>query len=110
MKKLFVIIFLSLVSLTCMKDLHAQPSAGIAVGTGWSRLSGTETGHENDFSLGLTCKFRLPLGFALQPYLMYQTRNTVPIATGQGDTFDFRQSSIELPVSLQWGPDLLMSI
>ena len=42
---------------------------------------------------GGTMQFKLPAGFSVQPSLMYNYTS---------------QNNLELPVSLQWGPDLLV--
>lgn len=55
------------------------------------------------WNAGLTCLVDLPLGFSLQPSLIYTQKNanvTESIAQNMG--------YVELPVSVQWGPDLLL--
>lgn len=55
------------------------------------------------WNAGLTCLVDLPLGFSLQPSLIYTQKNanvTESIAQNIG--------YMELPVSVQWGPDLLL--
>ena len=53
---------------------------------------------------GFTYKLDLPLGFSLQPSLVYNAKG----AKMKGQDFNIRMSYLELPVSLQWGPDLLV--
>ena len=51
----------------------------------------------------------MPLGFALQPSLLYQMKNSAIEGVFAGEEkFDYRMGYLELPVSLQWGPDLLL--
>ena len=53
---------------------------------------------------GFTYKLDLPLGFSLQPSLVYHAKGT----RLKEQMFDIRMSYLELPVSFQWGPDLLI--
>ena len=62
---------------------------------------------------GFTYKLDLPLGFSVQPSLVYHVKGAklnVPQAgdPGQVSDFNIRMGFVELPVSLQWGPDLLV--
>jgi hypothetical protein len=55
------------------------------------------------WSVGGTCLVDLPLGFSVQPSLLYHQK-------GANITNELSQSMgfLELPVSVQWGPDLLI--
>ena len=57
------------------------------------------------YSAGFTYKFNLPVGFAIQPSLLYHSK----ASKSEGGQFnaDLRVDYLELPVSFQWGPDLL---
>lgn len=58
------------------------------------------------YHAGFTYKFRLPVGFAVQPSLLYHakaSRSDEDIISAQ-----LNVGYLELPVSLQWGPDLLL--
>jgi hypothetical protein len=55
------------------------------------------------WNAGLTLLIDLPVGFSLQPALQYHQKG----AGFNGEEID-NQGFIELPVSLQWGPDLLV--
>lgn len=58
------------------------------------------------YHAGFTYKFRLPVGFAVQPSLLYNAKMSRSAA---GDVkADLNVGYLELPVSLQWGPDLLL--
>ncbi len=52
---------------------------------------------------GVTYKLGLPVGFAIQPSLLYQAKGAKTT-----DRYDIQTGYIELPVSVQWGPDLLV--
>jgi hypothetical protein len=57
------------------------------------------------YHAGLTYKFGLPSGFAIQPSLLYHVK-----ASASGPKVAdaaFKAGYVELPVSFQWGPDLL---
>lgn len=54
------------------------------------------------WDLGITYLFDLPLGFSVQPSLVYTQKNA-DVALGKQTV-----GSINLPVSVQWGPDLLV--
>lgn len=58
------------------------------------------------WNVGLTYAFNLPLGFSIQPSLVYSQKSAMIEAVT-----DTRQTvgSINLPVSVQWGPDLLVA-
>lgn len=58
------------------------------------------------FHVGLLYELKLPLGFALQPELMYtQKGGSVNIG---GRSTDLKMNYIQLPVNLQWGVDLVL--
>lgn len=59
------------------------------------------------WNVGLAYNLDLPLGFSLQPSLVYSQKGVL-IGT---DAVNVKQSvgSINLPVSVQWGPDLLVA-
>ena len=58
------------------------------------------------YHAGFTYKFRLPVGFAVQPSLLYHAK----ASRSDGDIISAQLNVgyLELPVSLQWGPDLLL--
>ena len=55
------------------------------------------------YHAGLAFKFRLPLGFALQPSILYQVKGAK-----LEDASNLNVGYLEVPVSLQWGPDLII--
>ena len=60
------------------------------------------------FHAGVTYQLNLPLGFSIQPELIYNQRGTkvaAPIGDLHGNT---SVGFIELPVNIQWGPDLVL--
>ena len=64
----------------------------------------------NTYHAGLTCKVDLGLGFAVQPSIIYQVKgaNIGDINKDtQKEDFQLKTGFVEVPVQLQWGPDLL---
>lgn len=67
------------------------------------------------YHVGLTYQLQLPLGFSIQPSLLYQMKgSTLDNVIGEKletDKFQLQTKAgfIELPVALQWGPDLLIA-
>lgn len=78
---------------------------GVTAGLGFNTSKFVEVSGETrtGWNVGLTGAFDLPLGFSIQPSLIYNEKVM--------DITDFATQSmgyLELPVSLQWGPDLLI--
>ena len=55
------------------------------------------------YHAGLAFKFRLPIGFAIQPSVLYQVKGTKLT-----DVQNLGVGYLEVPVSVQWGPDLVI--
>lgn len=83
----------------------ARSRWGFTAGMGFntSQFSGVEVEARKGWNAGLTANFDLPTGFSLQPSLIYHQK-------GANITDNVSQSMgyLELPVSVQWGPDLLL--
>ncbi len=66
----------------------------------------------NRFHAGVTFQMKLPFGFSIQPALMYHVKGAklggVIQNTELNNTCDLTIGYLELPVSVQWGPDLLL--
>ena len=83
----------------------AQAKWGVTAGLNFntSKFTEIDVKAKTGWSVGGTCLVDLPLGFTLQPSLVYHQK-------GVNLTNEVSQSMgyLELPVSLQWGPDLLI--
>lgn len=79
---------------------------GIVGGASFLGIKDVASGMTTGYHAGLTYKFSLPAGFAVQPSLLYHMKAS-SFGTGVVDA-DFKVGYVELPVSLQWGPDLLL--
>ncbi len=83
----------------------AQAKWGVTAGLNFntSRFTEVDVKARTGWSVGGTCLVDLPLGFSVQPSLLYHQK-------GANITNELSQSMgfLELPVSVQWGPDLLI--
>lgn len=108
MKKLFTILVIGLFALLGAERLSAQVNYGVIGGATFSTTSIKEInkGTMTQYHAGATLRVKLPVGFSIQPSLLYQVKGaTMDLSMFEGDmTISF----VELPISLQWGPDLLL--
>lgn len=105
MKRLLATILLFGATLVCALHMDAQ-KFGVMGGATFSSIEGIKNSSMTGWNAGITLQFKLPLGFSIQPSLMYNNK---------ASKFDVMSSStslsvgyLELPVSFQWGPDLLI--
>lgn len=113
MKKIIMISALAVSLIFCgLTESSAQIRFGVTGGATFSKLSKQTINTENmtQYHAGVTIQVKLPLGFAIQPSLIYNVKGSrfgvseeLPDAAG-----DLSVGYLELPVSLQWGPDLLL--
>ena len=109
MKRFFCIAALvAVLSVFCDKA-YAQHNYGVVGGFTFSELNGKNVnrGMMTQYHAGLTYKLSLPLGFAVQPSVLYQVRGA-KTKDALRQSFDMSVGYVEIPVSLQWGPDLLL--
>lgn len=89
-------------------DALAQHSFGVIGGFTFSTTNVKEInrGTATMFHVGGTYRLKLPHGFSVQPSLLYQVKGAkTEVALVNSDS---RFGYVELPVSFQWGPDLLL--
>jgi hypothetical protein len=89
----------------CAVNLSAQGKWGVTAGMNFATSDWKEVDVKarTGWSAGLTYLADLPLGLSIQPSLIYHQKGaniTEEIAGNMG--------VVEIPVSLQWGPDLLL--
>ncbi len=115
MKK-FLIAAVLMVSLLPMADLSAKSfgktRVGLMLGGTSSSVSVVDVDAESisQFHGGLTAQFPLGMGFSVQPGLVFQ-RKGMSLNDWKGDSgSDFKTNVgyLEVPVQIQWGPDLLL--
>ena len=111
MKKIFALLATAVVSLSMAYSAHAQ--FGVIAGLTTSKANASEALKDvKNISLyhaGLTYKIDLDAGFAIQPSVIYQVKgaNIGKLDTATSDDFKLKTGFVEVPVGIQWGPDLL---
>ena len=102
MKKLSLL----LVSILCLGVLNAG-AQGFIVKGGWnyskSDVKDIKDGH-NGWQVGVGFQTETALGFSFQPELLYKV-NGLKFSDGA----NLRLSHLEVPLNVQWGPDLLIA-
>ena len=88
MKKLVVLILVAFAALLFAGQASAQHNYGVIGGVTFNHEAMTQ------YHAGITYRAKLPMGFSVQPSLQYQDKGDV--------------GYLELPVSFQWGPDLIL--
>ena len=82
---------------------------GITGGASFIGVREASSGMTTGYHAGLTYKINLGLGFALQPSILYHMKGSVvEDAYENGASLDLKTGYVEVPVSLQWGPDLIL--
>lgn len=114
MKRLLVVIAAILVAMSA----YAQGKIGVTAGMNFNAASvdGVKTESKAGWNVGVTYAVNLPFGFSVQPSLVYTQKNASFGVQNFGffDDIvanDLVQSigSLTLPVSVQWGPDLIVA-
>lgn len=79
-----------------------------------SSLKNFDTKSVSQYHLGITAQFPVGMGFCIQPSLFYQVKG-MSLDQVEGSTagefansIEGKVGFIELPVQIQWGPDLLL--
>ena len=108
MKRFLMVIALCVMTFWGSETLMAR-GFGITGGASFVGIREVTSGPTTGYHAGLTYKIELPFGFAVQPSLLYHMRGSVvEDAYENGSALDFKAGYLELPVSLQWGPDLIL--
>lgn len=111
MKKLFLITLLSL--FTC--GLFAQSGFGVKGGLNFNSMSDisikdvhTSVNNRTGYHFGVLYKLNLPLGFALQPELLFVHKSNSVKEDYTDIKYVTKQNYLQLPVNIQWGVDLVL--
>jgi len=108
MKRLIMVIALCVMTFWGSTTLMAG-DFGVIAGASFTGIKEISVSKTTGYHAGITYKFRLPVGFAIQPSLMYHMKSsTVNAAVESKTKLDMNVGYLELPVSFQWGPDLLV--
>lgn len=108
MKRLMAVFVVMFMATFWAARLSAQHNFGLIGGLTFSTTNVKEInrGTMTQFHAGATYRLKLPLGFSIQPSLIYQVKGA---KTEVAQNFsDAKFGYVELPVSVQWGPDLLL--
>lgn len=110
MKKLYALLASVLLCFVVVNTASAQVNFGVLGGASFSSAAKPEDWKMTNlvqYHAGITCCINLPLGFAVQPEVLYHVKGSnVPL--GESSKLDYAAGYVEVPVSLQWGPDLLV--
>ncbi len=96
----------------------AKGGFGVTAGLNYNstKIQDIKTDARAGFNVGLTYQMNLPLGFSLQPSLLYTQKNGAMSFSGNGLLDKFLSEamvqsvgSLVVPVSVQWGPDLIVA-
>ena len=108
MKRFLTVIALCVMTFWGSHDLKAG-DFGIVGGASFTGIKNISPELTTGYHAGLTYKFHLPYGFAIQPSLLYHMKSSlVEEAVADLAAFNYKMGYLELPVSFQWGPDLLL--
>jgi len=111
MKRILTLVAVAAVSLVMASRAHAQ--FGVIAGLTSSKADASAAINDvKNLSLyhaGLVYKINLGAGFAIQPSVIYQVKgaNIGTLGTATADDFKLKSGFVEVPVGIQWGPDLL---
>jgi hypothetical protein len=111
MKRIITLMAILAASMVLATRAHAQ--FGVIAGLTSSKATAEEAINDVKnialYHAGLTYKVDLGAGFAIQPSVIYQVKgaNLGKLDTATGDDFKLKSGFVEVPVGLQWGPDLL---
>ena len=114
MRKLFAIVAAVLVA-----SVAASAKGGFGVTAGYNtnstKVQDVQTAPRTGFNAGVTYLLNLPLGLSVQPSVVY-SHKSANIATGSGLVDQLLAGSayqtvgsVNVPVSVQWGPNLIVA-
>lgn len=108
MKRLITVITLCVMTFWASYTLNAR-GFGITGGASFIGVKNIDSESITGYHAGLTYKFDLPFGFAIQPSLLYHMKGSaIADAFESGSSVSLKTGYLEVPVSFQWGPDLIL--
>lgn len=95
---------------------YLSPRVGLMGGVTSSeaKIKDVDTKSVSLYHIGLTAELPLGGGFAIQPSLLYQVKGASADNIGEmsvsdlGKSFETKVGYLEVPVQIQWGPDLVL--
>ena len=106
MKRIFAVIALCAMMLVSAINADAQ-RLGVTAGANFTSMQNIDQSSATGYIVGGTAQFKLPLGLSIQPSLLYSAKVSEVGSTAL-NTLKMNVGYLELPVSVQWGPDLLV--
>lgn len=111
MKRIITLVAVAAASLFMAARAHAQ--FGVVGGITSSKTELTTAEDVKSMSLyhaGVTYKVDLGAGFAIQPSVLYQVKGASlgELNSSSSEDFKVKTGYVEVPVGLQWGPDLMV--
>ena len=106
MKRILALVVSVAASLILATAAHAQ--FGFIVGLTSSSVKMASADAISLYHAGITGKIPLGSGFAIQPSLLYQVKgaNVGHLDTATDEDFKVKTGFVELPLGIQWGPEL----
>ena len=112
MKKTLAIVIVAVVAMIADVGMDAQVRYGIVGGFTSSKVDAeAKVSDANVYNVGFAAKIPLGHGFAVQPGAVYQVKGASLDEIGGNPAsahFDTKVGYLEMPVQLQWGPDLIL--
>lgn len=107
MKRLFLAAVAAVAVMASGLNAGAQVKFGVLGGftSSSTKASDIKTESVSLYHGGVAARVALPYDFAIQPQLVYQVKGTAVDGTVD---FNMKTGYVELPVQLQWGPDLMV--
>ena len=106
MKRIFAVIALCAMMLVSAINADAQ-RLGVTAGANFTSMQNIDQSSATGYFVGGIAQFKLPLGLSIQPSLLYSAKVSEVGSTAL-NTLKMNVGYLELPVSVQWGPDLLV--
>ena len=104
MKKLLVVIAILATSVMASAKGGFGVTAGI--NTNSTKVQDIQTAPRTGVNVGFTYSLNLPLGFSLQPSVVYSHKSA---NLSLNDKVFQNVGSVNVPVSVQWGPNLIVA-
>ena len=108
------LMILAILLVAGISSVDAKGRFGLIGGANFSHSNYKEWNLENvtQYQFGITSQARLPLGFSVQPSLLYQAKgmsvDTPSQIVNALTDYNLKMGFLELPVAVQWGIDLLL--
>ena len=111
MKRFITIVLIALSAMISSHEVSAQHSFGVLGGFSFtnSNDNNANIGTQTRFNAGLTYQLKLPFGFSIQPAIIYHSKSAnMKNVEGVDGALKTICGYVEVPVSVQWGPDLVL--